>query len=421
MPRKLISSYKIFNTKQYRAIFLLYFVFFLANGPLEGSVAILVNYYGFSEHHYGIFLSFATFTFIFTPTIVAFISNKIDPHIIGVIGGLIGFASSLIIGLNLFGSWIIFLFIYGVLITRDIFNFSIGNKINASIDDSNRSKYFSLRDLFLYGSISLGFFIGGVIADQLSITFFYLLFSFLLILSGAVILYMKKQKTLLLVKGKHDDANIDNDNPEDEEKQSESALSNNSKFNDLKKLVKQKSFIGFVLIDPLTSFYTAVMRFIPLFGLQLGLTATDLMMLVGILTFINAVFGLILGHYFETARKSIFILDLAIDILPAVLFAFTNSIELFIIAYTISILRGMLSSISFAYFFDCFTEKDAGTALGLLTSVGNITSTIMPALVGLLWLYSATMVFLLSAIAMAMASFIAIAFLPKVKNIKEVT
>jgi len=382
-------------------------VFFLASGPLEDSIAMLVSYLGFSESQYGLFLSISTFTLIFAPTIISFISEKFGPYIVSIIGVMLGFLGAFFIGLNLFTSWVVFLFVYAVLFARESFNFSIGNKICASIDDDISSRFFAIRDLFLYTSVSIGLLVGSFIARQFGFLLVYFVFSFVFLLSCGVILYIKNKNVLSKV-----DEQISSDDSEDNPE-----VDKKNKRIKVKKILKQRAFIGFVLIDPLTSFYTSAMRFVPILGLSLGIDASNLMILIGVVSLINALGGLVLGHLFEKGRKNIYILDLIFDLFPAILFAFSQNATIFIIAYTISILRSIFSPISFAYFFDCFSEEDAPLALGILTSIGNATLTIMPFIVGILWVISHSLVFILSATAIIVATLIAIVILPaKVKK-----
>ena len=56
---------------------------------------------------------------------------------------------------------------------RTGFNYSLGNDINYEIEDDHRGKYFAVRDLFLYGGISLGLFLGGQLVKVIGVSGMY--------------------------------------------------------------------------------------------------------------------------------------------------------------------------------------------------------------------------------------------------------
>ncbi|MBS3938319.1 MAG: MFS transporter [Peptococcaceae bacterium] len=401
-----INSYKVFASKRYTYFFLLYALFFLASGPLEKAVPLVIAYHGFSEATYGIFLSMVSFTFIFAPTVIAYLSiKKFGPYVLGVLGSFIGFLGAIMLSLDLLPAWLVFLFCYMILLARVIFNYSIGNKINTVIESHNRSKYFALRDLFLFGAISVGLLAGGFLTARLSVLHLYFIFSSLFVLTCLFIFVMRAQSILADNNGTLHSV----ENSDDIKKVSEELT--------LTSVLKTKVFWAFVLINVFTSIYSISARFLPLLGLQLGFDVSSLLTLVGVATIANAIFGLVLGYFFDMrSRKLIYLIDIFVDLIPALTFAFTGSTVFFVIAYIITILKDVFAPISFSYFFDCFPESNAQFVLGLLSSIDGVTSTIVPILVGFLWLKSHRLVFIAGAAGIVGAFLIAFLVLPNVKK-----
>ncbi len=400
-----INSYKVFASKRYAYFFLLYALFFLASGPLEKAVPLVIAYHGFSEATYGIFLSMVSFTFIFAPTAIAYLSiKKFGPYVLGALGSFIGFLGAIMLSLDLLPAWLVFLFCYMILLARVIFNYSIGNKINTVIESHNRSKYFALRDLFLFGAISVGLLAGGFLTARLSVLHLYFIFSSLFVLTCLFIFVMRAQSILADNNGTiHSVENSDD-------------IKKASKELTLTSVLKTKVFWAFVLINVFTSIYSISARFLPLLGLQLGFDVSSLLTLVGVATIANAIFGLVLGYFFDMrSRKLIYLIDIFVDLIPALTFAFTGSTVFFVIAYIITVLKDVFAPISFSYFFDCFPESNAQFVLGLLSSIDGVTSTIVPILVGFLWLKSYRLVFIVGAAGIVGAFLIALLVLPNVK------
>lgn len=192
---------------------------------------------------------------------------------------------------------------------------------------------------------------------------------------------------------------------------------NNSQQFTVSSVLKTKNFWAFAIINVLTSIYGISARFLPLLGLQLGFDASKLLTLVGVAGVVNAIFGLILGYFFDMRnRKLIFLLDIFIDVIPALTFAFTGSTVFFIMAYIITVLKDVFAPVSFSYFFDCFPKSNAQFVLGLLSSINGIVTTILPILVGFLWLKSHRLVFIVGAAGIVLAFIVALFVLPNVNK-----
>jgi len=401
-----INSYKVFASRRYTYFFLLYALFFLASGPLEKAVPLVIAYHGFSEATYGIFLSVVSFTFIFAPTAIAYLSiKKFGPYLLGALGTFIGFLGSIMLRFDILPAWLIFLFCYMILLSRVIFNYSIGNKINTVIESHNRSKYFALRDLFLFGAISVGLLSGGFLTARFNVLYLYFIFSSLFMVT-CLFIFVMRTHGILSSEVLHSVQNLSHDIKKETEEELTLTL-----------VLKTKHFWAFALINVFTSVYSVSARFLPLLGLQLGFDVSNLLILVGVATIANAIFGLILGYFFDMrSRKIIYLIDIFIDLIPALVFAFTRSMVFFVIAYVITVLKDVFAPISFSYFFDCFPESNAQFVLGLLSSIDGITSTVVPILVGFLWLKSHRLVFIVGAAGIMGAFLIALLALPSIKK-----
>ena len=412
MLTNLINSYKVFTGKRYKYFFLLYGLFFLASGPLEKAIPLVIAYHGLSEATYGIFLSIVSFTFIFAPTMIAYLAIKrFGAYALGTLGSLIGFLGAIMLRLELLPAWLVLVSCYMILLSRVIFNYSIGNKINTVIESGNRSKYFALRDLFLFGAISVGLLAGGFLTARFSILKLYFFFSALFVLACLVIFIMRAKDILA------DAITANNPATHADKTMSVDVKKNGSNELTLSTVLKKRVFWAFVLINVFTSVYSISVRFLPLLGLQLGLDVSRLLTLVGFATIVNAILGLVLGYFFDVrSRKLIFLIDIFIDLIPALTFAFTGSTVFFVIAYLITVLKDVFAPISFSYFFDCFPESNAQFVLGLLSSIDGITATLVPILVGFLWLQSHRLVFTVGAAGIVCAFLVALLVLPNVKR-----
>ena len=83
---------------KYFRIYFVYFIFFLASGPLESITSYFYFTY-FSTVEYGIFLTINNIINIVLPTVIASISYKTNAKLVNSIGVIIASLSGIMIGL----------------------------------------------------------------------------------------------------------------------------------------------------------------------------------------------------------------------------------------------------------------------------------------------------------------------------------
>ena len=119
---------------KYLRIYFVYFIFFLASGPLEDITSYFYFTY-FSTFEYGVFLTINNIINIVLPTVIASISYKVDARLVNSAGVIIASLSGIMIGM--LGGKSAFLLIalsLFLFLGRLVFNNSLGNKICYSID-----------------------------------------------------------------------------------------------------------------------------------------------------------------------------------------------------------------------------------------------------------------------------------------------
>lgn len=396
MKLNFFKSYQTLFSKGFILLYCIYFTFFLPNDVFERSIPLLFEYYNFPESVYGLLLSVNNAISIFLPTIVAGLSLRFGGKILGIIGLTIALIAAFLLGS--FQNSILFAIVVSVLLFsgRTFFNSSFGNEVNQFIPDSKRAKYFVIRDIFLFGGVSVGLFLGGLFIKQSNIATFYRLFSFVYLFAIFFIsrFYSHIEK-----------------NPTAE--QDFNRINSKTKKADYRALLKNKTVIAFILINALTSIYGVSCSFIPLLGTKLGLDIGNVLSMLGFISVINTLFSLIFAHITDNlGRKFFYIFDIAFDTLPALIFAFTQNIYLYIFGLILSMVKDAFAPISFAYFFDCFDDNNSSLVLGFISSVGSAFNLVVPIFVSFLWANSHKYVFFLGAFCNVVAALLAAFMLP---------
>ena len=106
---QIFKSYKTVLNRKYIIVYLIYFSFFLVNGPLEKIIPILFTSIGFDEKTYGVFLSLNTFIHIFLPGFVGFLAHKFNMYKIAIIGMILSLAGAFFQGLLQYNMFTFFL------------------------------------------------------------------------------------------------------------------------------------------------------------------------------------------------------------------------------------------------------------------------------------------------------------------------
>lgn len=163
--------------KKYKNVYLIYFLYFLADGPLEELLSyFFYSYYSTSE--YGTFLSVLNILNIVLPTFIAIASYNFNEKKINVIFSFLVVLGSAL--LAIFGEVNLYILFFSALLIccgRTAFNNSVGNKINFCVPSDQLDKFFSIRDLFLYSGISVGIMISGTLVRYIGYSKVFVLLS----------------------------------------------------------------------------------------------------------------------------------------------------------------------------------------------------------------------------------------------------
>ena len=380
---------------KYLRIYFVYFIFFLASGPLESITSYFYFTY-FSTFEYGIFLTINNIINIVLPTVIASISYKVDAKLVNSIGVIIASLSGIMIGM--FGGKSAFLLItlsLFLFLGRLIFNNSLGNKICYSIDEESSSVFFSVRDLYLYGGISLGSLVSSFLIGHFGYNYAFIIFSLVMLVS-------------LFFSNRVDISKTNEVSDEDNRV---------SIFAIIKKLIRNKAVICLSLIYLSSSVYATAYDFIGSIGLKLGIDVSVLLTFSGVILMINAVVAYFLSkRVTKQNRKSLFLIDIFTDFIPAVLFALSNSKLLFMFGLFISSIKDVFAPITFSYIVSCFNEEEGFMALALLGSISSLFSVIFPIIFGYIIENNSQLLFGISACLILVSVLIAKILMPENKN-----
>lgn len=398
-----ISSYKNVLSKKYISIYFIYFSFFLFNGPIETIAPIFVEDKGFGEKTYGLILSISTAINVFLPGLVAYVSDKYNAYKISMIGMGISFIVAICLGVQNMSLALVVILLVGIIACRTIFNYSFGNTINFHVMSEHRGKYFAARDLFLFGAISISLFLGGKFVDLFSISHLFSLLGIGFIVPLILIAFFNKKYPLKKVL----ETSMESEN---DKKQS---FIRADFFN--------KKVIAFILIDMGTTVYSIAMKFLPLLGVERGISVSGIMTMFGFITIGNSLIALWLGHLTDDkGRKGLFVFDLAFDILPAFVFVLTSSIPFFVFGIFLTMIKDALAPMSYAYYYDCFDGGNGPIIMGLLTSVSNFIGILAPFLIGIAWETYSAGIFYFAVLGNGMSAIMAFVLLPNIKKAQSI-
>ena len=118
----------------------------------------------------------------------------------------------------------------------------------------------------------------------------------------------------------------------------------------------------------------------------------------------------------EHNRKSLFMIDIFTDFVPAVLFALSNSKLLFMVGLFISSIKDVFAPITFSYIVSCFNEEEGFMALALLGSISSLFSVIFPIIFGYMIENDSQLLFGISAGLILVSVLIAKVLMPDNKD-----
>ena len=394
--RSFFKSFRGIICNYYWAI-LLYFFFFAANGGMEYNIPFFLKDRGISDSIYGVFISFVNVVEVVIPLVIVFLTKRYGPVKVNNIFLILGIFISVILCF-ISGEGFVFGGLLVIYCTRPIFNYSIGNSVNLSIPSKERSEYFAVRDVFLYGGIAISTFLSSYIIQKVGMDFLYGILSVGFVIT--IFLSIKIGR-----KG--------NIKQEIQEK-----ILLKDYLNELKIIIKNKFYWVLLLFEIASVVYAIVLKFIPLLALQRKVELSSFLNYTAVFTIINCIGSFILAYVAKRAqRKKIYLFDVGFDIISVCLFLVTGSVNFFLFGYCISLLKDMFAPISFGYLYDCIEwkngSKNAPIVLGLLDAISNIVSISLPIVIGIFWEMYFYIILLGCGVLFAITVGIGLFFLPK--------
>lgn len=375
---------------QYKNVYLIYFLYFLVDGPLEELLSyFFYSYYGTSE--YGVFLSILNLLNIVLPTFIAIVSYSFNVKKINII-----FSFFVVLGsalLAVFGDVNLYILILSALLIccgRTVFNNSVGNKINFFVSSDELDKFFSIRDLFLYSGMSIGVMLGGTLVRYIGYSKVFILLSVMYLIH---LFFVNRIQF------------ADEEIREGKEK---------FDLKSLLQILKNKEIIVFSCVYITNGLFASIYDFIGKIGMNLGADISSLLAFSGIMTFVNAIGSMLIANKTDHIHlKKYFLFDLVFDIIPALLFFLTKNLIVFYFAIFLTMIKDILSPITFAYIVSCLDEKNGGVSLGVLGSISSFISVIFPVVIGEIVEEKYRLLFLVSSIMIILSFIIANKFLPE--------
>ena len=392
----------MFNSK-YVMIYLLYMLFFMVDEPVQDMLPVLMEEKGQPARYYGYLLALVNACCIIVPGLVSIISVKYNAYRVAVITMFVAIVTGCMAG----GVSQVYLLIGALVLlacVRTGFNYSLGNDINYEIAEEHRGKYFAVRDLFLYGGISLGLFLGGQLVKIFNVSTMY---------RAGGVLYILPLVMILLVRAEcrsrvgQDGQMANSDNSNEEEKVS---------WKSFRKIAGNKKFWTYMTVKFFSNVYAVAMGYLPLYAMTIGIPVSNVMSIFSFMTLFNAVGALFVSHMGDLkGRKWFYVFDIGFDTIPALIFLLSHNVIVFIIGIVLSMVKDIFASVSFAYFYDVFDDHNGTLVLGIVESFSSAVGIVMPVIVGWVWEFSPQLVFGIGAAGCLLSACVAAVFLPDKK------
>ena len=396
--RSLLRSYKGMFGRKYVKIYLLYMLFFMVDGPVQNMMSVLLEEKGQPARYYGYVLALVNACCVVVPGMVSIISVKYDAYRVAVVAMLAAVITGCAAG-SIDQAYLLVGALVLLACVRTAFNYSLGNDINYEIEEEHRGKYFAVRDLFLYGGISVGLFLGAQMVRAVNVSGMYLAAGALYVLPLVMILLVRREC------GAGQPAKTDPDGSgETEEKVT---------WRSFCRIAGDKKFWSYMIVKFFANIYGVAMEYLPLYALAMGISVSNVMAIFSFMTLFNAVGALFVSHMGDVkGRKWFYVFDIGFDALPAMIFLLSRSVPVFIAGIVLSMVKDIFASVSFAYFYDVFDDHNGTIILGVVESFGSAIGIVMPVVVGWVWEFSPQLVFGIGAAGCLLSAGVAAVFLP---------
>lgn len=395
--RELLKSYKEMFRKKYVKIYLLYMLFFVADGPVQNMMPILMEEKGQSAHHYGYLLALVNACCVAVPGAAGIISAKYSAYRVAIVTMLVAVVTGCMAG-AVNQTYLLTGVLAVLACVRTSFNYSLGNDINYEIAEEHRGKYFAVRDLFLYGGISLGLFLGAQIVKAFHVSAMYVTAGIAYMLPFMMIFAVRKECST--------DTGRMSQMPDGDTEEKVS-------WKSFRKIAGDKKFWAYMTVKFFANIYAVAMEYLPLYALTMGISVSNVMSIFSFMTLFNAFGALFVSHLGDLkGRKWFYVFDIGFDALPTVIFLLSRSVPVFVIGIVLSMVKDIFASVSFAYFYDVFDDHNGTIILGIAESFSSGIGIVMPVIVGWVWEFSPQLVFGIGAAGCLLSAGVAAVFLP---------
>lgn len=375
-------------------------LFFMVDGPVQNMLPVLLQEKGHPARYYGYLLALVNACCVVVPGLVSILSVKYSAYRVAAVAMIAAIVTGCMAG----GVNQVYLLVAVLVVlacVRTSFNYSLGNDINYEIADEHRGKYFAVRDLFLYGGISLGLFLGGQLVKTVSVSGMY---------TAAGVLYVLPLSMVFVVwracspKGRqktNSTAAVDD------------AEQDRMSWSIFRRITADKKFWSYMIVKFFANIYGVAMEYLPLYALTIGISVSNVMSVFSFMTLFNAVGALFVSHVGDLrGRKWFYVFDIGFDALPAMIFLLSHNVLVFVAGIVLSMVKDIFASVSFAYFYDVFDDHNGTVILGIVESFSSAIGIIMPVVIGWVWEFSPQLVFGIGAMGCLLSAGVAAVFLP---------
>lgn len=377
-------------------------LFFMVDGPVQNMLPVLLEEKGQPARYYGYLLALINACCVVVPGLVSILSVKYSAYRVAAVAMI----AAIVTGCMACGINQVYLLVAVLVVlacARTGFNYSLGNDINYEIEEEHRGKYFAVRDLFLYGGISLGLFLGGQLVRISNVSNMYAVAGVLYILP-LVMIFVVCRECGAGKNGRNEDSIADDESPE------------RVSWSVFRTIAGDKKFWSYMIVKFFANIYGVAMEYLPLYALTIGISVSNVMSIFSFMTLFNAVGALFVSHLGDLkGRKWFYVFDIGFDALPAMIFLLSHNVPVFVIGIILSMVKDVFASVSFAYFYDVFEDRNGTIILGIVESFSSAVGIIMPVVIGWVWEFSPKLVFGIGAAGCLLSAGVAAVFLPDKK------
>lgn len=379
--------------------------FFMVDGPVQNMLPVLLEEKGQPARYYGYLLALINACCVVVPGLAGILAVKFSAYRVAAVSMI----AAIVTGCMAYGvnrAYLLVAVLVVLACVRTGFNYSLGNDINYEIAEEHRGKYFAVRDLFLYGGISLGLFLGGQLVKIVNVNGMYAAAGMLYILPLIMIFVVQRECSTGKDKQKSDSA-------VDAEDETQERVS----WNVFRRIAGDKKFWSYMIVKFFANIYGVAMEYLPLYALTIGISVSNVMSIFSFMTLFNAVGALFVSHMGDRkGRKWFYVFDIGFDALPAMIFLLSHNVIIFVIGIVLSMVKDVFASVSFAYFYDVFDDHNGTIILGIVESFSSAVGIIMPVVIGWVWEFSPQLVFGIGAVGCLLSAGVAAVFLPNKRH-----